>query len=156
MVRRARAATHRPLFVKLSPTLADLGAAAKCAVDAGADGISVVNTLPGLLIDLATRRPALGFGSGGVSGAGLRPVGVLATWRVTCAVAVPVIGVGGIGSAEDALQYLVAGAALFAVGTAALAEPGLPERIIRDLGRWCERNGVTQLADVVGTLDWKM
>ncbi|MBI1809260.1 MAG: dihydroorotate dehydrogenase [Gemmatimonadetes bacterium] len=154
VVSRARAATARPLFVKLSPTLADIGGAARAAVDAGADGITVINTIPGLVIDLATRKPALGFGSGGVSGPGLRPVGVLATWKVRRAVSVPVIGVGGVSSAEDALQYIVAGASLVAVGTAALANPRVPERIVRDLGRWCDRHNVTALADLVGTLEW--
>jgi dihydroorotate dehydrogenase (NAD+) catalytic subunit len=154
VIARARAATRRPIFVKLSPTLADIASTARCAVDAGADGISVVNTMPGLVIDLATRRPKLGFGSGGVSGPGLRPVGVLATWKVRKAVTVPIIGLGGVGSAEDALQYVLAGASLVAVGTAALADPRTPERIVRDLESWCAQNGVARLADLCGTLEW--
>lgn len=154
VVSRARAATRRPLFVKLSPTLADVAGAARTAVDAGADGITVINTVPGLVIDLATRKPVLGFGSGGVSGPGLVPVGVLATWKVRRAVTVPIIGVGGIATATDALQYLVAGASLVAVGTAALANPRVPERIVRDLDRWCRAHGVTSLATIVGTLEW--
>ncbi len=154
VVSRARAATKRPLFVKLSPTLPDVGAMARVAVEAGADGITVINTIPGLVIDLAARKPALGFGSGGVSGPGLRPIGVLATAKVRRAVTVPIIGVGGVASAEDVLQYLVAGASLVAVGTAALANPRVPERIVRDLDRWCRSRGVTALADLVGTLEW--
>ena len=155
VVSRARAATRRPIFVKLSPTLPDIGFTARCAVDAGADGISVVNTIPGLVIDIETRRPKLGFGSGGVSGPGLRPVGVLATWRVRKAVPVPIIGLGGVGSAEHALQYLLAGASLVAVGTAALANPRVPEEIVRGLASWCAANGVARIADLSGTLDWK-
>jgi dihydroorotate dehydrogenase (NAD+) catalytic subunit len=154
VVTRARAATRRPIFVKLSPTLPDIGFTARCAVDAGADGISVVNTMPGLVVDLETRRPKLGFGTGGVSGPGLRPVGVLATWKVRKAVAVPIIGLGGIGSAEHALQYLIAGASLVAVGTAALADPRVPERIVRDLASWCALNGVRRIADLCGSLEW--
>ena len=154
VVSRARAATRKPLFVKLSPTLPDIAAIAACAVDAGADGITVINTLPGLVIDVAARRPALGFGSGGVSGPGLRPVGVLATWKVRRAVQVPIIGVGGVSTAEDVLQYLVAGATLVAVGTAALANPRVPERIVRDLDRWCRANRVPHIADIVGSLEW--
>ena len=154
VITRARAATRRPLFVKLSPTLPDIGFTARCAVDAGADGISVVNTMPGLVIDLETRRPRLGFGSGGVSGPGLRPVGVLATWKVRNVVPVPIIGLGGIGSAEHALQYLIAGATLVAVGTAALADPRVPERIVRDLAAWCALHDVQRLDDLVGTLEW--
>lgn len=154
VVARARAATRRPLFVKLSPTLTDIAATARCAVDAGADGISVINTMPGLVIDLEARRPTLGFGTGGVSGPGLRPIGVLATWKVHGAVRVPIVGLGGIATAEDALQYVMAGASLVAVGTAALADPAVPERIVRDLARWCARHGVRRLADLVGALEW--
>ncbi|HJR42591.1 MAG TPA: dihydroorotate dehydrogenase [Gemmatimonadaceae bacterium] len=153
VVRGARAATSRPIFVKLSPTSSDIAAAARIAVDAGADGISVINTIPGLVIDVERRRPALGFGTGGVSGAGLRPVGVLATWKVRGAVTVPIMGVGGIESGEDALQYVIAGASLVAVGTAALRDPRAPERIVRELAAWCERHGVRSLAEVVGTLE---
>ena len=154
LVGRARKATKRPIFVKLSPTLADVGGTARCAVDAGADGITVVNTVPGLVIDVETRRPAVGFGSGGVSGAALLPVGVLATWRVSRAVSVPIIGVGGVRSAEDVVQYVLAGASLVGIGTAALADPRRPERIVRDLTRWCGRHGVGALRALKGTLEW--
>lgn len=156
VVSRARAATRRPLFVKLSPTLANIASAAAAAVEAGADGLTLVNTIPGLVIDVDRRRPALGFGSGGVSGAGLLPAGVLATWKVRQAVGVPLIGIGGVSSATDALQYVMAGASLVGIGTAALQDPRLPERIIRDLERWCRSQGVTQLADIVGTLEWPL
>ena len=154
LVTRARAATRRPLFVKLSPTLADIAATAAAAADAGADGITVINTIPGLVIDVERRAPALGFGTGGVSGTALRPVGVLATWKVSRAVKVPVIGVGGVRSAEDVLQYLLAGASLVAVGTAGLVDPRRPERIIRDLARWCSRQGVGSIRTLVGALEW--
>ena len=154
VVRQARAASRRPVFVKLSPTLPDIADAARRAVDAGADGITVVNTLPGLVIDPESRRPVLGFGSGGVSGPGLLPVGVLATYRVARAVRVPVIGVGGIASAKDVLQYILAGATLVAIGTAALREPRAPERIVADLARWCDDHGVTSLSSLVGAVEW--
>lgn len=154
VVGRSRAATKRPIFVKLSPTLPDIGRAAQVAADAGADGITVINTIPGLVIDVEARRPALGFGSGGVSGPGLLPVGVLATWKVSRAVRLPVIGVGGVATASDALQYILAGASLVAIGTAALRDPHIPEAIVRDLERWCARHGVAAVADLVGTLTW--
>lgn len=154
VIARARAATRRPLFAKLSPSLPDIAGSAKVAVDAGVDGLTLVNTLPGLVVDVERRRPALGFGTGGVSGAGLLPVGVLATWKVRKAVSVPLIGVGGITQASDVLQYLMAGASLVAVGTAAMQDPRLPERLVRDLGRWCDRHGVARLADIVGSLQW--
>jgi len=154
VVRRARAATAAPLFVKLSPTLADIAGAARVAMDHGATGLTLVNTMPGLVIDLDRRRPALGFGTGGVSGPGLLPIGVLATWKVWKATGAPIIGVGGITTAEDALQYLVAGAKAVAMGTAGLRDPRQPERVVRGLERWCERQGVRSLAEVSGTLEW--
>jgi dihydroorotate dehydrogenase (NAD+) catalytic subunit len=153
VVSRARAATKRPLFVKLSPTLPDIARSAEIAVEAGADAITLVNTIPGLVIDVAHRRPVLGFGTGGVSGTALLPVGVLATWKVSRRVRVPLLGIGGVGSAEDALQYLVAGATLVGIGTAMLRDPRTPERVVRDLERWCDANGVAAIGDVVGTLE---
>ena len=153
LVVAARQATRRPLIVKLSPTLPRVADAARAAVDAGADALTLVNTLPGMVVDVERRRPALSFGSGGVSGAGLVPVGVLATWRVRQAVAVPIIGLGGVRTGHDALQYLLAGATLVGMGTAAMQDPRAPERAVRDLERWCARNGVRRLADLVGTLE---
>lgn len=150
----ARAGTQKPLFVKLSPTLPQIGDVAKRAVDAGADGVTVINTIPGMVVDVERRAPVLGFGSGGVSGPGLLAVGVLATWRVRQAVPVPILGAGGVQQASDVLQFMMAGASAVAIGTAALANPKLPSRIVRDLERWCERHGITRLADVVGTLKW--
>lgn len=154
VVRRARAATRRPLFVKLSPTLTDIGDAARRAVDAGADGITVINTMPGLVVDVERRRPALGFGSGGVSGPGLLAIGVLATWRVRQAVAAPILGAGGVQRATDVLQYLMAGASAVAIGTAALVDPKLPARLVGELTRWCEAHDVARLSDLIGTLEW--
>lgn len=155
LIRSARAATRRPLFVKLSPTLTNIGETARAAVEAGADGLTLVNTLPGLLIDVERRRPVLGFGSGGVSGAGLLPVGVLATWKVSRAVKAPIIGVGGVATAEHALQYIIAGASLVGIGTAAMRDPRIPRRIVRELERWCERHRIASITDLVGTLEWK-
>lgn len=156
VVAGARAATTRPLFVKLSPALGTgIVDAARIAVDAGADALTLVNTMPGLVVDPSTRAPRLGFGSGGVSGPALLPVGVLATRRVSQALpTVPLCGLGGVSSAEDALQYVLAGASLVGVGTAAMRNPRAPERIARDLARWCEAHGVAELADVRGTLAW--
>ncbi len=154
VVRGARAATRRPLFVKLSPALPDVARTAALAADAGADAVTLTNTMPGLVIDTRRRRPALGFGSGGASGAGLLPVGVLATWKVRRATALPVLGLGGVRSADDALQYLMAGASLVGVGTASMQDPRAPERIARDLARWCAREGVRSVDEVIGALEW--
>ena len=132
IVEQCRAVTRRGLAVKLSPALPDIAALALVARDAGADAITVVNTLPGLLYEGASTR--LGHGNGGVSGPVLLPIGVLAVVRVLERTGgMPVIGVGGVRSAADARQYLRAGATLVGVGTAALADPRVPERIVRDL-----------------------
>jgi dihydroorotate dehydrogenase (NAD+) catalytic subunit len=155
VVSRSRAATKRPIFVKLSPTLVDIARTAQIAADAGADGISVVNTMPGLVIDVDSRKPALGFGSGGVSGAGLLPVGVLATYKVAKAVRLPVIGVGGISKATDIVQYVIAGASLVAVGTAAMQKPKLATKLVDDLEEWCRKNGTRSLTELRGSLRWE-
>lgn len=130
-----RARTRKPLFAKLSPVLPDIAGMALLARDAGADGVSVVNTIPGYLSG-DDDRPRLGNGNGGVSGPALLPVGVLAVRRIMeRSGGMPVIGVGGVRSAEDARQYLRAGAALVAIGTAAMCDPRIPERVVRDLER---------------------
>jgi dihydroorotate dehydrogenase (NAD+) catalytic subunit len=154
LVTRARDATKLPLFVKLSPALPDIARTAQVALDAGANGLTLVNTMPGLLVDLDKRKPALGFGSGGVSGGALLPIGLLATSKVYRATKAPIIGVGGITSATDALQYLVAGAAAFGIGTAAMRDPRLPGRLLRDLASWCEVRGVTSVSSLTGSLEW--
>jgi dihydroorotate dehydrogenase (NAD+) catalytic subunit len=150
----ARKETKRPLFVKLAPTLPDIALAAKQSVDAGADGITVVNTMPGLVVDLERRRPVLGFGNGGVSGAAILPVGVLATWKVSRAVRVPIVGLGGVACGTDALQYIVAGASLVGVGTAALRDPRAPSRIVNEMRAWCEHHAVASVQSLRGTLEW--
>jgi len=127
LVQRCRAATTRPLVIKLSPVLPDIARTAQVARDAGADGLSLVNTMP------ATLAGRLGNGFGGMSGPALLPVGVLAVRKVRARVDLPVIGVGGIRTAADAREYLAAGADLVAVGTAALADPRVLERIARGL-----------------------
>ena len=154
LVRRARDATTLPIFVKLSPTLPDIARTAEVALAAGATGLTLVNTWPGLVIDVATRRPALGFGTGGVSGPGLLPVGVLATWRVWNATHAPIIGAGGAASADDVLQYVIAGASAVAIGTAALRDPSVPGRVVRDLASWCTKHQVRQLSELKGSLQW--
>ena len=154
VVTSARAETRRPLFVKLSPTLANIADAARIAADAGADGITVVNTIPGLVVDVERRRPAIGFGSGGVSGRAILPVGVLATWKVSRAVPLPLLGLGGVATATDALQYILAGASLVGVGTSALRDPRTPERIVRDLARWLSDHRIPNLAEIRGSLEW--
>jgi dihydroorotate dehydrogenase (NAD+) catalytic subunit len=154
VVSAARRETKRPVFVKLSPVLPNIADAARIAADSGADAISVVNTIPGLVIDIEQRRPMLGFGTGGVSGPAILPVGVLATWKVSRAIALPVLGLGGVSCAADAIQYILAGATLVGVGTAALRDPRAPERIIKELSAWCREHGVTDIQTLRGALAW--
>ena len=129
LVRRCRAVSTRPIAVKLSPVLSDIAGMARVAEREGADAVTLVNTIPGTL------EGRLGNGAGGVSGPALLAIGVLATRKVRTAVAIPVIGVGGIRTARDAREYLAAGASLVAIGTAALADPRVPERVARELAR---------------------
>ena len=137
LVRRCRDATSRPLVVKLAPTLTDMAGTAAAAAEAGADGISVVNTIPGTLFRFDEEtdgdpQARLGFGRGGVSGPALLAVGVLATRQVKERTGLPVIGVGGVRTLTDVEQYLAAGASLVAVGTAAMADPRVPERLVSE------------------------
>ena len=124
------------------------------ATDAGADAISVVNTVPGLVIDVERRTPVLGFGTGGVSGPAILPIGVLATFKVRRAVRLPILGVGGVASGTDALQYILAGASLVGIGTAAMRDPRAPERVVSELDTWCRRHGVTDIQTLIGALEW--
>jgi dihydroorotate dehydrogenase (NAD+) catalytic subunit len=149
-VRAARAATRRPLVVKLAPNVPDIARMAEICVAEGADGLTLINTMPGLLFDLETRRPVLGAGSGGVSGPALLPIGVHAVARVRQRVAVPLIGVGGIRTAEDALQYFLAGASLVQIGTATFADPRTALRVLSDLERWGSAHQVKTITEIVG------
>ena len=155
LIKRARNATPKPVFVKLSPTLSAIADTARAAIDAGADGLTLVNTIPGLVIDIEKRKPVLGFGTGGVSGPGLLPVGVLAVWKVSRAVSAPIIGVGGVTRGTDAIQYMMAGAKLVALGTAALRDPRAPDRVLAEMRTWCERHNVRDVSEIVGTLEWQ-
>jgi dihydroorotate dehydrogenase (NAD+) catalytic subunit len=150
-VSAARAATKRPLIVKLAPNVPDIGRMAEVAVAAGADGLSLINTFPGLLFDTATRKAVLGAGTGGTSGPAILPMGVHAVWQARRRVKVPILGVGGIRTSNDALQYLLAGASLVQVGTASFADPRAALRVITGLKRWAARNGVDNLQALVGS-----
>ena len=123
LVSRLRLETERPLVVKLTPNVPDVGTYARICEENGADGLSAINTFPGMLIDVHRRRPVIENVSGGISGPAILPMGVYATWRAASACSLPVIGIGGIRSAEDALQYILAGASLVQVGTASFVDP---------------------------------
>jgi dihydroorotate dehydrogenase (NAD+) catalytic subunit len=138
------------LLVKLSPNAADVLSVAEAAVEAGGDALVVANTLPAMRIDLETRRPALANVTGGLSGGALMPVNLALVWKVSEAVGVPIVGSGGIASAADALEYLLAGACAFQVGTALFAKPEAPAEIVAGLIEQMEEDGVEALGEYVG------
>lgn len=150
-VRAARAATARPLAVKLAPNVPDIARMAEICVAEGADALTLVNTMPGLLFDTETRRPVLGAGAGGMSGPALLPIGVNAVARARQRVSVPIIGVGGIRSAADAVQYLLAGASLVQIGTASFADPRAAERVLSGLKQWGSAHRINSVTELVGS-----
>ncbi len=150
LVAAARAGRH-PVWVKLSPNTPDLLDIAASAVAAGAEALVLVNTLLALVMDVEHRRPALGAGGGGLSGAGLGPVALRAVYDCRGALpSTPIVGVGGIARGRDAVAMLMAGANAVQVGTASLADPRAPWRVQRGLARWMRRHGVAEVADLVG------
>ena len=152
LVSGLRALTDRPLVVKLTPNVPDIGVYARICEEAGADGLSAINTFPGMLIDVEARRPVIGNVSGGVSGPAILPMGVYLTWRAAAAVSIPVIGIGGIRSGSDALQYILAGASLVQVGTALFVDPSAPVQVQAGIAEYMKRHDVARLADLVGAL----
>ena len=149
-VAAARAATRRPLVVKLAPNVPDIGRMAEVAVEHGADALSLINTFPGLLFDVHTRRPVLGARTGGVSGPAILPMGVHAVWQARRRVSVPILGVGGIRTAGDAVQYLLAGASLVQIGTAAFADPRAALRVLSGLEDYMAAGSVADVRELVG------
>jgi dihydroorotate dehydrogenase (NAD+) catalytic subunit len=149
-VAAARAATSRPLVVKLAPNVPDIGRMAEVAVEHGADALSLINTFPGLLFDVHTRRPVLGARTGGVSGPAILPMGVHAVWQARRRVSVPILGVGGIRTAADAVQYLLAGASLVQIGTAAFADPRAALRVLSGLEDYMAAGSVADVRELVG------
>jgi dihydroorotate dehydrogenase (NAD+) catalytic subunit len=143
-----RRATRRALVVKLTPNVADIGAIAKAAEAGGADAVSCINTLVGMVIDVRRKRPFLARGTGGLSGPAVRPVGVACTFKASRAVSIPVIGLGGIMGAEDALQYLLAGAVAVQVGTGTFVDPRIPLDTLRGIEAWMEAEDVVRVADI--------
>ena len=138
----------KPLIVKLSPNVTDIAELARAAVSGGADALSCINTLVGMKVDVHRRQPVIPRGTGGLSGPAIRPVGVAAVWKAAKAVGVPIIGLGGIASANDALEYLLAGASAVQVGTALFSEPDIPARVLAGIRDYLVREGFTKIADL--------
>ena len=145
------AASDLPRWAKLSPNVTDLTEIAAAAAEAGADALTLINTVMGLAIDPSTRRPRLGAGGGGLSGAAIRPVAVRAVYECRAALpSTPIVGVGGISRGEDAVEMIMAGADAVEVGTATFADPKAPARVLRELEKWCRRQGVRTISELRG------
>jgi dihydroorotate dehydrogenase (NAD+) catalytic subunit len=152
VVAAVRAVTERPLLVKLSPNVARIEPLARAAEDAGANAISLINTLVGLAIDARTRRPRLGANFGGLSGPAIKPVALRMVYEAAQAVSIPIVGLGGIANGEDAAEFLIAGATALQVGSANFWDPAAPVRVARELEQFLEREGVAQASDLTGTV----
>ncbi len=145
-------AKNTPLIVKLSPNVESIAENAKAAERGGADCISLINTLTGMAIDIEKRKPIIANNTGGVSGAGVKPIAVRMVYEAAQAVKIPVIGMGGITCAEDAIEFLMAGATAVQVGTANFTDPYAMPKIINGLNDWCDRHNVKNVSDLTGTL----
>jgi dihydroorotate dehydrogenase (NAD+) catalytic subunit len=152
IVRAVRARVRLPLWVKLSPNVGDIVAVGRAAEAEGADALSAVNTLRGMAVDVATRRPRLASGTGGLSGPAIKPVALAMVHELVRGVGVPVVGIGGIRTGEDALEFLCCGARAVQVGTATFYDPRAPLRIADEIARWCARHGLSAVTDIIGTL----
>ncbi len=152
LVARSKAATRRPLMVKLSPNVTDIALMARVVEDGGADAISLVNTFVALSIDVETRRPRIANVTGGLSGPAIKPIAVRMVHEASNAVKIPIVGMGGIVRAEDAAEFMIAGATAVQVGTASYADPRAVENIANGLKRWCAAHDVAEVRSLTGSL----
>ncbi len=155
VVSAVRRVARRPMLVKLSPNVTRIEPLAKAVEESGADGISLVNTFIGLAIDAHTRRPRIGAGFAGLSGPAIKPIALRMVYEASRAVKIPVVGLGGIASGEDAAEFLIAGATAVEVGTANFWDPAAPVRIAKELAQFCERENIAKASDLTGTLQFK-
>jgi len=152
VVAAVRAATSKPIFAKLSPNVTRIGEIAKGAEAGGADGITAVNTLLGMQIDWRKRSPGLANVVGGYSGVAVKPVALRCAWECARAVSIPILGCGGVGSAADVLEFMVAGCTLVQIGTASFADPSLPGRVAGELASLLEENSVSDITHLIGSV----
>jgi dihydroorotate dehydrogenase (NAD+) catalytic subunit len=150
VVAAVRAVTTLPLITKLSPNVTRIGGFARCVVDAGSDVISLINTMPAMAIDIESRRPRLANVTGGLSGPAIKPIAVRLVYEARKAVRVPIIGMGGIACAADAIEFMLAGADAVGVGTAIFADPGCLLRIIEGLNEYLDRHRIRHVSEIVG------
>jgi dihydroorotate dehydrogenase (NAD+) catalytic subunit len=153
VTRACRRVTDRPLIVKLSPNVTDIAEIARSVEAAGADALSLINTLLGMGIDAETRRPKVARVVGGLSGPAIKPVALRMVWQVTKAVSLPVIGMGGITCGTDAIEFMLAGASAVAVGTGNFIDPTCTMRVLDGIAEYCHRHGVTRVRDLIGALE---
>jgi dihydroorotate dehydrogenase (NAD+) catalytic subunit len=153
LVGRAKSASARPLIVKLSPNVTSIAHMAKIAAGAGADAVSLVNTFLAMSIDIETRRPRLTNITGGLSGPAIKPIALRMVYETAKAVTIPIVGMGGIVTAEDAVEFLLAGATAIEVGTASFADPRAVERLAKGLESWCRAHGVEKVSTLTGALE---
>ena len=152
--RAVKGVAAQPVLMKLSPNVTDVTEIALGLQEAGADGLSMINTLMGMVIDVEKQRPLLGNVTGGLSGPAIRPVGVRMVWQVAQAVDIPILAMGGIEKTRDALEYILAGASMVAVGAASFADPLAPMAVVDGLEAYCERHRVAHVRDLIGAA-WK-
>ena len=152
VVQKTRRATRLPVWVKLSPNVSDITEIARAAEEAGADAISLINTVLGMAIDLETRRAELPLGFGGLSGPAIKPIALRMVWQVSQAVGIPVVGMGGIMTGRDALEFLLAGAAACQVGTASFVDPAACRKIMFEMEDYLQRQGIATAAELCGKL----
>ena len=152
VVAQMRRRTSKPMMVKLSPNVTDIVSIARAVEDAGADAVSLINTLLGMRIDLKTRRPVLHNNVGGLSGPAVFPVAVRMVWQVASAVKIPGVGMGGISCWQDAIEMMLAGARAVQIGAALFTDPYTPVRVIEGMDAWLEENGVSDVNEIVGAV----
>jgi dihydroorotate dehydrogenase (NAD+) catalytic subunit len=152
VVSAVRSATIKPLIIKLSPNVTDIVEMALACEEAEADALSLVNTITGMAIDVKTRRPSLANVTGGLSGPAIKPIALRMVWQVSRAVSLPIIGIGGITTATDVVEFLLAGATAVQVGTANFMSPSASQRIAEDLEKYLRENGIGDVKDLIGAL----
>ena len=153
VVRAVRQAYHKTLIVKLSPNVTDIAEIARAVEAEGADGVSLINTLMGMAIDIEKRKPLLSINTGGLSGPCVKPVALRMVWQVARAVKVPVVGLGGISSATDAIEFLLAGASAVEIGTANFLDPQITIKVKNGINQWLDDHGCKSVSEIIGALD---
>lgn len=153
VVKAVREAYKKTLIVKLSPNVTSITDIARCVEDAGADAVSLINTLMGMAIDIEKRRPVLSISTGGLSGPAVKPVALRCVWQVAKAVKVPVIGLGGIMNERDAIEFLLAGASAIEIGTANFVDPAVSVKVANGINEWLDKHGCASVQEIIGQLE---